>query len=62
MALGPFALLCVRVEVNKCSEALQEEENSEEKWVQWCAEEKEERSLGKREMVVDGGAVKSFCP
>ena len=43
--------------------ALQEEENEEEvDWIQWFAEDKEGKTSGKDETVVESGAVESVCP
>ena len=52
-----------RVTLRNRFEALQEEENVEEvDWIQWCAEDKEEKTSGKEEIVVDSGAAESVCP
>ena len=40
-----------RVKLSNRFEALQDEENDVE-WIQWCAEKKEGKHLGKREIVV----------
>ena len=52
-----------RVTLRNRFEALQDEENVEEvDWIQWCAEDKEEKTSGKEEIVVDSGAAESVCP
>ena len=52
-----------RVTLRNRFEALQEEEDEEEvDWIQWCAEDKEEKTSGKEEIVVDSGAAESVCP
>ena len=51
-----------KVEVSNCFEAMQEEKNSEEKWVQWCGEGKREGSMDRPEYVVDSSAAESVGP
>ena len=44
-------------------EALRDEDEEDEgDWIQWCVEEKEQKGLGKGEIVVDSGAAESVCP
>ena len=58
-----FEVLAAETEEEEDTEdGKDEEEEQEQTWIQWFTEEREERSLGKGEIVVDSGAAESVCP